>query len=300
MGIYDRDYERGHSYGESTGFHLGGSTTWTTKLVILMCVVYALQILFKSSGEIRGNDGWFTEWFSLHADVLRQPWLAFEFLTYGFLHDVDDFKHILFNGFVFWMFGRSVEHRYGGREYVTFFLAAIVSAGITWVAGELFAQGGLANATMLGASGGIAAVLLLFCLNFPHQRVYIWGVLPLPAWLFAILFVGMDVFGAVHPHESNVAFTAHLGGACFALAYFRAGWRLSGFLPSQWHGSCPSSGGALHCGSTIRAKTSTTRRRTPSTISCARFANRVRRVSRTASGEFWKRRAGSIRRNGGE
>jgi len=239
MGIYDRDYERGHSYGESTGFHLGGSTTWTTKLVILMCVVYALQILFKSSGEIRGNDGWFTEWFSLHADVLRQPWLAFEFLTYGFLHDVDDFKHILFNGFVFWMFGRSVEHRYGGREYVTFFLAAIVSAGITWVAGELFAQGGLANATMLGASGGIAAVLLLFCLNFPHQRVYIWGVLPLPAWLFAILFVGMDVFGAVHPHESNVAFTAHLGGACFALAYFRAGWRLSGFLPSQWQWKLP-------------------------------------------------------------
>ena len=51
--------------------------------------------------------------------------MAFQLVTYGFLHDVHDLKHILFNCFGLWMFGRSVEARYGPKEYLAFFLAAV-------------------------------------------------------------------------------------------------------------------------------------------------------------------------------
>jgi rhomboid family protein len=235
MGIYDRDYERNRNYGGSSGFQIGSSLTWTTKLVLTMAAIYVVQLLTRPTLQGQFADpGWFTDLFSLHADVPARPWRAFELITYGFLHDPFDFKHILFNCFALWMFGRSVEYRYGAKEYLTFFCVSVVFAGLSWVAGEFVANRALTPVPMLGASGGIAAVLLLFCLNFPHQQIYIWGVLPMPAWVFALMFIGIDVFGAVHQQGSGVAFTAHLGGALFAFLYYRYKLRLSDWLPASW------------------------------------------------------------------
>jgi membrane associated rhomboid family serine protease len=229
MGIYDRDYERERDY-DSPGYHLGGERTWTTNLVILMAIVYVVQLLTKTAG---GGEGWLTETFSLYADLPKKPWMAFQLITYGFLHDVNDFKHILFNGFGLWMFGRTVEGRYGKREYLAFFLAAVAFAGAAWIACEFAANQQLLPIQMLGASGGIAAVLILFCFNFPKQQIFIWGVLPMPAWVFALIFVGLDLLGASN-REGNVAYTAHIGGALFAAVYFKFGWRLSHWLPGEW------------------------------------------------------------------
>lgn len=233
MGIYDRDYQR--NYNPPGGFNLGGTTTLTTKLVIVMVAVYLVQLATR--GQMAPLDGRFTDLFSLHADVIKRPWLIFQFLSYGFLHDPWNFQHILFNMIGLWFFGRSIEFRYGQREYLAFFLVAVVVSGLIWVLGEFVVNRQFVPAQMLGASGGIAGVLLLFCLNFPKQLIYIWGVLPLPAWVFAIIFVGMDIMGASGRSlggDANVAFTAHLGGALFAILYFQAGWRLERFVPSNF------------------------------------------------------------------
>jgi membrane associated rhomboid family serine protease len=189
-----------------------------------------VQLLTNSNAPA---GGWFTQIFELHADLPREPWMAFQLVTYGFLHDPGDLKHILFNGFALWMFGRYVEQRYGNKEYLTFFLVTVVVAGLIWLVSEWVTSGQLTQFSLLGASGGIAGVLLLFCLNFPRQQIYIWGVLPMPAWVFAILFLGMNLFGTVGG-DGHVAYTAHIGGAVFALVYFKAGWQLSNWLPGGW------------------------------------------------------------------
>ena len=234
MGFTDRDYQRGDYYERQPGFYLGGPRTLTTNLVIVMFVIYAIQIITRGAPP---DEGWFTDTFSLQADVVKRPWLVFELITYGFLHDVWNFQHILFNMITLWFFGRSVEYRYGKREYLTFFLAAVVFAGVTWVVGDFIAQKQwLSNHQILGASGGIMALLVLFCLNFPHQLIYIWGILPIPAWVLAVLYVGNDLMGTLGHRAaggSNVAFTAHLGGALFALLYFQSGIRLERLLPSS-------------------------------------------------------------------
>jgi membrane associated rhomboid family serine protease len=233
MGIYDRDYERTNRYEDAPGFHLGGSRTLTTNLVIGMAAVYVVQLLTQPvQPAYLGDAGWFTNFFSLHADVFRRPWMCFELLTYGFMHDPGDLRHILFNMIAFWFFGRPVEQRYGRREYLAFLLTAIVVAGLAWVLGEFVAHGAAVPVSMLGASGGISAVLLLFALNYPRQYVYIWGVLPLPAWAFAVAFVAYDIFGAVQ-RQGDVAYTAHLAGALFAVLYFQLGWRVSKWLPAS-------------------------------------------------------------------
>jgi membrane associated rhomboid family serine protease len=222
MGFYDRDYQRGYN-GPQSGFNLGAPTTLTTKLVIVMFAVYVVQLLTK---------GWFTNLFSLYPNVLRQPWHLYQLLTYGFLHDVGDLRHIVYNMIGLWFFGRAVEYRYGSREYLAFFLVAVIAAGLVWVLGEFAANRRMVDfPAMLGASGGVTAVLILFALNFPHQTVLFMFFIPMPMWVLALILVGVDAMGAVN-RAGNVAFTAHLGGAVFAFLYFQWGWRLERFLPS--------------------------------------------------------------------
>ena len=224
MGIYDRDYSR-PVRGQQPGFHLGASMTLTTKLVIVMFVVYGIELFTRNS--------WFVETFSPYPDVFVRPLHLFQLLTYGFLHDPNDFRHIAFNMLGLWFLGRDVEYRYGQKEYLAFFLAAIVAAGCTWVIGEFIVNRGFAPfPPMLGASGGVVAVVILFALNFPHRTVLFMFFLPMPMWVAALIVVGVDAYGAVQ-RSDNVAFTAHLGGALFALMYYKLGWRLERFLPGS-------------------------------------------------------------------
>jgi membrane associated rhomboid family serine protease len=222
MGIYDRDYNRG--YYPQSGFHLGGATTLTTKIVIFMFAVYAIQ-LFDTSG-------WFTKTFMCYPDVLKHPLKWYTLLTAGFLHDPDDLRHIVFNMLGFWFFGRDVEYRYGRREYLTFFLISIIVGNLIWVLGEFFVNHGFAiGPPILGASGGVSAILILFALNFPHRTMLFMFFIPMPMWVGAVLIVALDAYGAVQ-RTDNIAFTAHLGGALFAFLYYQGRWQLERLLPS--------------------------------------------------------------------
>lgn len=233
MGLYDRDYHRARDYDDTPGFRLGGERSLSTNLVIVMGLVYIGQLL---TGLTRQESGLFTELLSLHADLPRRPWMAFQLLSYGFLHSYD-LKHVLFNGLSLWMFGRFVEQRYSRKEYATFFLVAVAFAGLFWVATEFAATGQLRpHVSLVGASGGVTAVLILFCLLYPHQTVYLGFLFPIPAWIFAIICIGLDLLRALQQNpEAKVAYTAHIGGALFAFAYFKTGWRLSKWLPDSWN-----------------------------------------------------------------
>jgi hypothetical protein len=77
----------------------------------------------------------------------------------------------------------------------------------------------------------------LFCLNFPHQILYVWGILPVPAWVLGIVYIGNDLYGAMARSGDGtggpkVAFMCHLGGALFAFLYFQSGFRIERILPS--------------------------------------------------------------------
>jgi membrane associated rhomboid family serine protease len=225
MGLYDRDYQRAGSYEPQPGFHLGAPTSMTTKLLLFTCGVYVAQLVTGAGG--------LTAWLELNADWYRRPWEAYQLLTYGFLHSPNDLWHIALNMFALWLFGREVEARYGAREYLTFYLVAIVVAGLVWTLAEISTG---AFTTMTGASGAISAVVVLFALNFPYRTVLFFFVIPMPMWVAAVILVAMDAFGAVN-RSGNVAYTAHLGGAAFGFIYYKWGLRLEGWLPNvSWRG----------------------------------------------------------------
>ena len=127
----------------------------------------------------------------MHSDLLHKPWQFYQLLTYGFVHDPHDLRHILFNMFFLWMFGTDVETIYGRAEFLRIYLVSIVVAGLAWVIFTVAAtQAGAddrghaepRDRRWSGASGGIMALMAIFVLHFPRRMFYIWGILPLPAW----------------------------------------------------------------------------------------------------------------------
>lgn len=225
MGIYDRDY-----YQESEGgLRISAPKTMVTTLILINVGVYLADW---------ATDGMLSHFGELQSDVFRHPWDLWELLTAGFLHDRRGIFHIGFNMFTLWMFGRQVEAIYGRWEFLRMYLVFIVLSSLGWVITENIWHTRPPGdpSVMVGASGGITGILTIFVLNFPRQMFYIWGVIPMPAWLFLAIFVLMDLSGfmAGQHGDSNTAFAAHLTGFLCGVAYFRSGINFGRLLPGNF------------------------------------------------------------------
>lgn len=230
MGIYDREYYRDEHLG---GQSYGSGLPMVTSLVIISGVLYLLDIFTR--------DHWLMRTMAASPNSLVKPWLWWQLLTYGFAHSYQDQWHIIANMFGLWMFGRDVEGVYGRGEILRIYLLTIVLGGVVWSA-----RAGLTvdpalwdRYIMLGASGAVTCVILLFCFLFPRRTVLLMFIIPAPAWVLGLLIVVMNVLGARMPGEGNVAYDVHLVGAAFAFGYFRFGWNLGRWTsrlpsPSRW------------------------------------------------------------------
>jgi membrane associated rhomboid family serine protease len=186
--------------------------------------------------------------FSLHTNLTSHPWNFWQLLTYGFLHDGPSLElqeklrafgrtqnyspfHLIGNMLMLFFFGREVEGLMGRAEFLRFYCTAIIMAGLFWVVGEQFQEPGI-NVRLVGASGGVMAVLAVFIWHFPQQIIYFWGVLPVPVWALGVLYIAIDFGGALggaggaRDAKLVVAHVAHLAGAVFGLLYAWRGWTL--------------------------------------------------------------------------
>ncbi|HEY1600033.1 MAG TPA: rhomboid family intramembrane serine protease [Pirellulales bacterium] len=219
MGLYDREYYR----DDRPGTFLGGDRSMVTNLILVNVGVYLLDLLLD--GQIR-------EHCSLRADLFRHPWDAWQLLTAGFIHD-RGIMHIVVNMLVFFFFGRDVEGTYGRMEFLRIYLSLIVLSSLAWVISQTLQDRPVG--LMMGASGAVMGVLILYVLHFPKRLIYIYGVIPLPAWAAAVLYVGYDLLGfsgSRQAGDKNVAYEAHLAGALFAFLYFKSGINLGRLMPA--------------------------------------------------------------------
>jgi len=138
--------------------------------------------------------------------LLSRPWTL---LTSAFGHF--DANHLLFNMFGLWVFGRAVLQAYGPRHLVALYLAGGIVASMFHMV--------LSVSPMLGASGAVLALSVVFALTYPHRKLLLWFVLPIPAYLAVGAFVVLDVLGLVGPGD-GIAHAAHLGGAALGAAYW--------------------------------------------------------------------------------
>ncbi|MDX1515866.1 MAG: rhomboid family intramembrane serine protease [Woeseiaceae bacterium] len=144
------------------------------------------------------------------------PW---QLLTYGFLHSLNNFMHILFNMFALWMFGRELELLMGPRRFLTYYLTCVVGAGIVQL---LVAHYTGFNYRTVGASGGVFGILLAFGMAFPNRMIMlIFPPIPMKAKYFVLVFGLLELYLGVSQRAPGVANFAHLGGMLFGFALLK-------------------------------------------------------------------------------
>ena len=237
MGYQERDYYREQSEPSYV-------TSMVVKLIIINVAIFLADMFFG------GQNHRLTEALVLRGDALGHPWQWYQFLTAGFAHDPETLWHIMGNMFGLYVFGRPLEERFGPREFLRFYLTAILIGTLTWGARAWFFNGG--HGGMLGASGGVTAAIILFCLLNPRATLLLFFAIPIPAWLFGVFLVATDLFGRNVPGSgAQVAYDVHLTGAAFALAYWYFRWNFGRFpgltqltrlfsSPPRWTRSSPS------------------------------------------------------------
>ena len=214
MGIHDRDYYR----QQEPGVTLGTPRSMVVMLILVNVAAYFANGLFTPPAGPR-DLGQITTALAVSTDTLTQPWLWWKFVTYGFAHDPAGFQHILFNMLGLWFLGRAVENRYGRWEFLRLYLVMIVLGSLVWAASTMVFKPGQA-ATLVGASGAVSGVVMLFILNNPRATLMMFPIpIPIKAWLLGVILVVVNLFGAVGSIGS-VAFGVHLVGMAFAYIYF--------------------------------------------------------------------------------
>ena len=193
-------------------------TSAVKTLVVINVLVYLLEFLSHGAVEM-----WFALWPLQRIDGVHYfHW--WQIVTYAFLHSTQTILHLLFNMLGLWMFGIQVERAVGPRRVLEIYFASVVAAAVS----QLYVPvlfGARAEPT-IGASGGVFGLLLVYAVLFPRQKVIpLIPPIPMPAWLFATLYAGVELVLGVTGTQSGVAHFAHLGGMIGAeLVLLR--WRL--------------------------------------------------------------------------
>jgi len=140
-------------------------------------------------------------------------------ISSGFLHA--GFFHLLINMMVLLGFGAIVESYYrelfpqnGKIYFAILYLGGILVANVP----SLNKHKDNVYYNSLGASGAIAAVLFASILFDPWQKIYIFGILPLPGVILGPLYLFFE-YTMSKRGGTNINHDAHFYGAIFGLLY---------------------------------------------------------------------------------
>jgi membrane associated rhomboid family serine protease len=179
-------------------------TPWVKRLLIANVAVH---VLAKLGGMLVYDFGMLVP-----TQVLTRPWTP---LTYMFLH-APGLSHILFNMLSLFFFGPRLEERLGGSDFLRMYL-------LGGIGGAVFSFFFEPQAPVVGASAAIFAVLLGFAMYWPRERIYLWAILPVEAWLLVVGLVVINLWFGIGGGREGVANFAHLGGAAFGFGFLK--WR---------------------------------------------------------------------------
>ncbi len=198
-------------------------TPWHERRLVAVPVIIALNVLVFLGWQVaRVTPSWqpfFVNNF-LVSPLHLEHGLYWTLLTSEFSHNA--LWHIAINMIVLYSFGAVLERLWGVRLFTAFYLAAAVLASASHCLTTVLVLG-RQNISALGASGAIAGLLMAFALIFPHERILILGIIPIPALVGALAFVGLDVWGLIAQERGGglpIGHGAHLGGAAFGAAVY--------------------------------------------------------------------------------
>jgi membrane associated rhomboid family serine protease len=163
------------------------------------------------------------DWFGLTPEYVLVDGYVWQIFTYQFLHA--DVFHILFNMLWVWMFGVDLERRWGTVAFAKYYLIVGTTAGVATMLVSLLPVPGSQMAyegVTIGASGAGYGLMMAWAIVFPHRMIYFFGIVPIKAWVFALIAGAISLSQAMSAGgESDVAHVAHLGGLAAGWLYLK-------------------------------------------------------------------------------
>lgn len=142
--------------------------------------------------------------------------------TYMFVHG--GFSHLLFNMLSLFIFGSMVERRIGSKEFLLFYLLTGLFSGIASFFSYYLAG---TNVILVGASGAIYGVLLMFAVFYPYSVIFVFGLIPIRAPILVILYAFIELSSHVFGAGGNIAHLTHLSGLIFGYLYCKIRMRIN-------------------------------------------------------------------------
>jgi membrane associated rhomboid family serine protease len=128
------------------GNTLSGRGRVTKILIGINVLVYLAQLASMGGGS---EQGIVTSLLKL--DTSSVFWAPWTLLTYGFLHSLTNFLHIVLNMYSLWIFGEAIEDFLGAKKFVWLYLLSILGGALAYV---IFGFG-----SVVGASGAIFGLM---------------------------------------------------------------------------------------------------------------------------------------------
>jgi membrane associated rhomboid family serine protease len=210
----DRPYYREQpSNGPGGGqlrFGLPRLTPMVKYLLIVNCAVFILQVI------MRGRLEYYFAAAGLPPVVALQFW---RLLTFQFLHSVDDPFHILLNMVGLYFLGPVLERNWGWKKFLSFYLICGAVGGTLYVVASRLQWMG--EGYLIGASGGVLALLVACAILFPQFRVILL-IFPVPIRTAAVLLtIGYLLFVLTGSRNAG-GHLCHLGGMATGFVWVMA------------------------------------------------------------------------------
>jgi membrane associated rhomboid family serine protease len=188
--------------------------------ILLMVTVGVFLVDYLSKGVF------FYRWFALDPQSVTGSGQIWRLVSYMFVHDrAPPFLHMLFNMLMLWMFGAPLVAAFGERRFLIFYLTSGLFAGIC----SMIFYGVTNNPTVvIGASGGLFALMFAFARLFPTQEFLMFFIFPVQA-RYAVLIIGAIELLLITSND-RIAHIAHLGGALYAWLWFRFEDQVGGYF----------------------------------------------------------------------
>ena len=188
----------------------------TGRLILIntiFSVFFGVLFLIEKLFLINGLETHVKYYFSAPGDITQLIYRPWAILTQLFTHE--GFWHYAFNMLMLYFSARIFVSFFGERRLLTTYLLGGIFAYLFHLAGYAFIPVFAQNAAppIIGASGSIMAIFIAVCVYRPTYKLNLFGLLPVPLIVIAVLYIFADLNGL--GKSGTIAHLAHLGGALF-------------------------------------------------------------------------------------
>src|SRR3989339_18561 len=182
----------------------------TIGIIAVCAAIFLIQIVFQGMGS-----NIIVEVMALHPVFYASRF--YQLLSYGFVHS--GFLHFGFNMIVLLFVGSGIEAVIGTRKFLVFYLFLIVMCGIVTLV--YFTISPWPLHTVLGSSGALCALLMIYWSLNPLASVLLFFIIPMPIRYFMFSIIAFDCVGTIIPIKTGLAHVTHLAGYACGAAFVK-------------------------------------------------------------------------------